>query len=78
MPDLTLKINNLKGGEDAERLGRALSRMSFVELVNVDEEKRLAAVSYDGGGAELREIEAVVEEAGFEYEETPGASRLEE
>lgn len=77
MPDVTVVVKNLKNDEDAERLDRAISRLDFVKLVNADGEKGLAAVSYEGAEAELAEIEAAIEEAGFEYEATPGAKRLE-
>lgn len=82
MPDITLKIKDLKSEEDAERLERVLSRLGSVDLANVDGEKGLAAVSYKGTSkgaeAELSEIESAIKEAGFEFETTPGASRLEE
>jgi copper chaperone CopZ len=44
-----------------------------VNLVNVDSEKGLVAVSYDGGEAELGEIQDAIEEAGHEVEPSPGA-----
>lgn len=78
MPDVTLAVTNLKDEKDSERLERALSRLDFVNLVNVDGEKGLVAVSYEGGESELSEIESAIKEAGFEYEATPGASTLEE
>ncbi len=77
MPDITLMVRNLKNDHDTERLERALSRLGFVDLTKVDGEKGLVAVSYEGAEAELRKIEAAIEEAGFEYEATPGARRLE-
>lgn len=73
MPDVTLVVRDLSGAEDAERLERAIGRLSFVELVNVDSEKELVAVSYDGGEAELEEIGGAIEEAGHEFEPSPGA-----
>ena len=73
MPDVTLIVRDLSGAEDAERLERAIGRLSFVELVNVDPEKELVAVSYEGGGAELEKIGSVVEEAGHDFEPSPGA-----
>jgi copper chaperone CopZ len=73
MPDVTLMVRDLSGAEDAERLERALGRLSFVELVNVDSEKGLIAVSYEGGGAELEEIGGTVQEAGHDFELSPGA-----
>jgi copper chaperone CopZ len=77
MPDITISVKNLKDDGDAERLERALSRLEPVKLSNVDAGKGLAAVSYEGGESELVEIEATIEEAGFEYEATPGARKLE-
>jgi copper chaperone CopZ len=77
MPDVTIVVKNLKDEGDVERLERALSRLDFVQLANVDGEKGLAAVSYEGAESELAEIEAAVEEAGFEYEATPGAKKME-
>jgi copper chaperone CopZ len=73
MPDVTLVVQDLSGAEDAERLERAIGRLSFVELVNVDPEKGLVAVSYEGGEAELEKIGEAVEEAGHDYEPSPGA-----
>ena len=73
MPDVTLVVRDLSGAEDAERLERALGRLSFVELVNVDSEKGLVAVSYEGGEAELGEIGSAVEQAGHDFEPSPGA-----
>ena len=73
MPDVTLVVRDLSGAEDAERLERALGRLSFVELVNVDSEKGLVAVSYGGGEAELEEIGSAVEKAGHDFEPSPGA-----
>jgi hypothetical protein len=48
-----------------------------VRLASVDGEKGLAAVSYEGGETELGGIESAIEEAGFEYEATPGARKME-
>jgi hypothetical protein len=73
MPDLTLVVRDLSGAEDAERLERAVGRLSFVNLVNVDAEKGLVAVSYEGGETELEEIGSAVEEAGHDFELSPGA-----
>jgi copper chaperone CopZ len=73
MPDVTLVVRDLSGAEDAERLERALGRLSFVELVNVDSEKGLVAVSFEGGEAELEEIGSAVEKAGHDFEPSPGA-----
>jgi hypothetical protein len=44
-----------------------------VKLVNVDSEKGLVAVSFEGGEAELEEIGSAVEEAGHDFEPSPGA-----
>jgi copper chaperone CopZ len=76
MPDVTLVVRDLSGAEDVERLERVLGRLSFVELVNVDSEKGLVAVSYEGGEAELEKIEATIEEAGHDFEPSPGADHL--
>ena len=73
MPDVTLVVRDLSGAEDAERLERVLGRLSFVELVNVDSEKGLIAVSFEGGEAELEEIGSAVEKAGHDFEPSPGA-----
>ena len=73
MPDVTLVVRDLSGAEDAERLERALGRLSFVELVNVDSEKGLVAVSFEGGEAELEEIGSAIGEAGHDFEPSPGA-----
>jgi copper chaperone CopZ len=76
MPDVTLVVRDLSGAEDVERLQRVLGRLSFVELVNVDPEKGLVAVSYEGGEAELEKIEGAIEEAGHDFEPSPGADHL--
>jgi copper chaperone CopZ len=73
MPDVAFVVKDLGGTEDAEKLDRALSRVGCVNLVNVDSEKGLVAVSYDGGEAELGEIQGAIEEAGHEVEPSPGA-----
>ena len=73
MPDVTLVVRDLSDPEDAERLERALERLSFVNLVNVDSEKGLVAVSYEGGKAELERIGGAVEETGHDFELSPGA-----
>ena len=49
MPDVTFLVSDLAGAEEAEKLELALTRLEFVKLVNVDSEKGLVAVSYDGG-----------------------------
>ncbi len=77
MPDVTLVVRDLAGAEDAERLERALTRLSFVNLVNVDSEKGLVAVSYEGGEAELGDVEEAIRGAGHEFEPSPGAESLE-
>ncbi|HEX4992225.1 MAG TPA: heavy-metal-associated domain-containing protein [Rubrobacteraceae bacterium] len=76
MPDVTLVVQDLSGAEDAERLERALGRLAFVELVNVDPEKGLVAVSYEGGQTELERIETAIEEAGHDFEPSPGADHI--
>jgi len=73
MPDVTLVVRDLSGAEDAERLERAIGRLSFVNLVNVDSEKGLVAVSYEGGETELEKIGNTVEEAGHDFDRSPGA-----
>lgn len=73
MPDVAFVVEDLGGPEDAEKLERALSRVGCVNLVNVDPEKGLVAVSYSGGEAELGEIQGAIEEAGHEVEPSPGA-----
>lgn len=78
MPDITLEVRGITDTGEAEKLERALKRMDFVQLVNVDQEKGLVAVSYEGGGSELEKIEQSIREAGYEYEASPGARKLEE
>jgi copper chaperone CopZ len=73
MPDVTFVVSDLVGAEESEKLERALTRLQFVELVNVDPEKGLVAVSYEGGEAELGKIEGAIEEAGHTAEPSPGA-----
>ena len=73
MPDVTFLISDLAGAEQAENLERALTRLEFVDLVNVDSEKGLVAVSYEGGEAELGQIGDAIEEAGHAAEPSPGA-----
>jgi copper chaperone CopZ len=77
VPDVTLVVRDLSDAEEAERLERALSRLSFVNLVNVDSEKGLVAVSYEGGAAELEKIEQAVTDAGHAFEPSPGAGKVE-
>jgi copper chaperone CopZ len=73
MPDVAFVVRDLAGAEDAERLERALVRLGPVNLVNVDSEKGLVAVSYEGGETEMEKIEAAIREAGHEVEPSPGA-----
>jgi hypothetical protein len=73
MPDVTFLISDLAGAEQAENLEWALTRLEFVDLVNVDSEKGLVAVSYEGGEAELGRIGDAIEEAGHAAEPSPGA-----
>ena len=70
MPDVTFVVSDVT---DAEELERALTRLEFVDLVNVDSERGLVAVSYEGGEEELGKVEDVIEEAGYEAEPSPGA-----
>lgn len=76
MPDVTLVVRGLAETGEAERLERALARLGFVGEVNVDSAKELLAVSYEGGEAELEEIGRIVEQAGYEYEPSPGAGKV--
>lgn len=78
MPDVTLEVRSIRDAAEAEKLQRALTRLEFVQLVNVDQEKGLVAVSYEGGGSELEKIESAIKDAGHEYETSPGARSLEE
>jgi copper chaperone CopZ len=73
MPDVTFMVRDLADAEESEKLERALTRLEFVDLVNVDSEKGLVAVSYEGGEAELESIEGAIEEAGHSAEPSPGA-----
>jgi len=73
VPDVTFLVSDLAGAEEAEELERALTRLEFVELVNVDSEKGLVAVSYEGGEAELGRIGDAIGEAGHPTEPSPGA-----
>jgi hypothetical protein len=73
MPDVTLVVRDLSDAEDAERLERALRHLSFVNLVNADAEKGLVAVSYEGGEAELGKIGDALQQAGHDFEPSPGA-----
>jgi copper chaperone CopZ len=73
LPDVTFLTSDLTSAEEAEELERALGRLEFVDLVNVDSEKGLVAVSYEGGEAELERIGDAIEEAGHAAEPSPGA-----
>ena len=73
MPDVTFVVSDLAGAEEAEKLERALTRLEFVNLVNVDSEKGLVAVSYEGGEVELERIGEAIDEAGHAAEPSPGA-----
>ncbi|MBA2511777.1 MAG: hypothetical protein M3479_06100 [Actinomycetota bacterium] len=73
MPDVTFVVRDVASAEDAEKLGRALTRLGFVNGVNVDSEKGLVAVSFEGGEAEREKIEGTMEEAGHDVEPSPGA-----
>ena len=73
MPDVTFMVSDLTSAEESEKLERALTRLDFVDLVNVDSERGLVAVSYEGGEAELERIEGAIEEAGHDAEPSPGA-----
>jgi cation transport ATPase len=76
MPDVTLVVRGLAETGESERLERALARFGFVNEVNADSAKELLAVSYEGGEAELEKIGRAVEEAGYEYEPSPGAGEV--
>ena len=73
MPDVTFMVSDLASAEDSEKLERALTRLDFVNLVNVDSEKGLVAVSYEGGETELEKIEGAIVEAGHDAKPSPGA-----
>ena len=73
MPDVTFVVRDLAGAESAEKLERALTRLGFVNLVNVDSEKCLVAVSFEGGEAERERVQDAIREAGHEVEPSPGA-----
>ncbi len=75
MPDITLVVKDLGDASEAERLERAVTRLGFVNETSVDPEKRLVAVSYEGGEEELEAIGHAVEEAGHEFEHSPGSER---
>jgi len=73
MPDVAFVVSGVSDAEDTQRLERALTRLDFVDLVNVDGEKGLVAVSYSGGEAEREKIEGAIAEAGHDVEPSPGA-----
>ena len=73
MPDVSFVVSDLAGGGESEKLELALTRLDFVNLVNVDSEKGLVAVSYEGGEGELEKIEDAMEKAGHGAEPSPGA-----
>jgi len=73
MPDVTFVVRDVASAEDAEKLGRALTRLGFVNGVNVDSEKALVAVSFEGEEAEREKIEGTIGEAGHDVEPSPGA-----
>lgn len=75
MPDVTLIVQDISGAEEAEKLERALSRLGSVQLVNVDSENGLVAISYEGEGAEMEEIGESIRDAGYDFELSPGARR---
>ncbi len=78
MPDITLKVAELSDVEEAGRLERALKRLDFVGEANADPEKGLVAISYDGGEAEQESLGQAVKEAGYDFEPSPGARKVEE
>jgi copper chaperone CopZ len=73
MPDVTFVVRDIAGAESAEKLERALTRLGPVNLVNVDSERGLVAVSFDGGEAESEKVRGAIEKAGHEVEPSPGA-----
>ena len=76
MPDITLVVRGLSETGEAEHLDRALVRLGFVDLVNVDLAQELVAVSYKGGEAELDRIWQAVRDVGYEPELTPGSGKV--
>ena len=73
MPDVTFVVRDISGAESAEKLERALRRLGSVNLVNVDSEKGLVAVSFEGGQPEQEKIQDAIEKSGHEVEPSPGA-----
>ncbi len=76
MPDVALVVRGLAETGESERLEKVLGRLGFVEEVNVDQEKGLAAVSYEGGEAELDQLREAIRDAGYEFELSPGAGEV--
>ncbi len=76
MPDVALVVRGLAETGESERLEKVLGRLEFVEEVNVDQEKGLAAVSYEGGEAELDQLGEAIRDAGYEFELSPGAGEV--
>ena len=76
MPDVALVVRGLAETGESERLEKVLGRLRFVEEVNVDQEKGLAAVSYEGGEAELDQLGEAIRDAGYEFELSPGAGEV--
>ncbi|MGB3634523.1 MAG: hypothetical protein WA982_10830 [Rubrobacteraceae bacterium] len=77
MPDITPKVQELTGAERAESLEPYLNRLEFVNGTSADAEKGLVAVSYEGGEAEQNRLKQAVKEAGYDFEPSPGARKLE-
>ena len=75
MPDVTLVVRGLAETGESERLEKAIRQLGFVECVAIDSAKELLAVSYEGSEAELGKIEQTVQDAGYEFEPTPGAKK---
>ena len=73
MPDVTFIVSDVTDAEESAKLERALTCREFVDLVNVDSEKGLVAVSYEGGEEELGKIEGAIEEVGHNAEPSLGA-----
>lgn len=74
MPDVTFIVKDISDTGDAEKLERALLRVEGVNLANVDPEKELVAVSFEGGEEDQRRVEEAIGEAGHEFERSPGAA----
>ena len=76
MPDVALMVRGLAQTGETEHLEKVLGRLGFVEEVNVDQEKGLVAISYEGGEAELGRIGEAIQDAGYEFEFSPGAREV--